>query len=723
MMWRNFILVAAYIILAVASPGQSDIQAQGATCPAFIEQALDVLEDHCEALGRNAACYGFNRVDATFAQAIEPEFFSQPSDRAELTTLQSIRTAPLNLALERWGIAVMNVQANVPNTLPGQAVTFLLLGDTQVENRVLPDEAYLPPDPVTVNVRAGNSVNLRSGPGTANNIVGVASPGTVLLADALNDARDWVRVLYDDVPAWVSRSLVAAAGTDDLETLPLASAAAFTPMQAFYFTTGIGTPDCEEAPDTLVVQGPEQLSVDLQVNGAQFTIGSTIALTSPGDDAGTGAAPDFESPFGEEATDLLISVGFYIYPGGGDYVVIAGGAPTGSGLPLSDGLFLNPVDDQTVLLTTGPTETTGLDIAGGLYVDPPAPSVVTGVAPPDSFDGIAVHGRLYITPADGGVIVSITPLGDSPFLFQGYRRQSPGGEPILMPLDEIDPELLQNNPLYGVQVLNDRVPLLGGPSAPGNTPRCRLTEIVVLDGAARLNDGALIVPIGHAADTETCFAPDGEIESQSGWDNLRRLEQDELRRRFGLLEQIPPGLLRYPIRLPAPQDIDSALATPTPAPPVTQPDAPSAPQPQPPSTSLGVDCSGFRSTSPSDGLAFGPQQFFWDPAPGAERYRVVVRATDRPGQVIGETGAPATNLTLDLGLGALPQFGRGLNFEYVVQALVTVDGSLQVACESQVRFLNREFISPEQLCMLLGGQISPSTGECFGREGVITIPD
>jgi hypothetical protein len=76
-------------------------------------------------------------------------FSASLADRTALIDLETIRTTPLNLALDRWGIAVMNVQANVPNTLPGQAVTFLLLGDAQVENRVVPEEAHIPPDPVS----------------------------------------------------------------------------------------------------------------------------------------------------------------------------------------------------------------------------------------------------------------------------------------------------------------------------------------------------------------------------------------------------------------------------------------------------------------------------------------------------------------------------------------------------------------------------------------------
>jgi hypothetical protein len=53
-----------------------------------------------------------------------------------------------------------------------------------------------------------------------------------------------------------------------------------TPMQSFYFTTGLGLPRCSEAPDAVVIQGPQNVTVNLTVNGADITIGSTVILLS-----------------------------------------------------------------------------------------------------------------------------------------------------------------------------------------------------------------------------------------------------------------------------------------------------------------------------------------------------------------------------------------------------------------------------------------------------------
>ncbi len=51
-------------------------------------------------------------------------------------------------------------------------------------------------------------------------------------------------------------------------------------MQAFYLRTSIGEPTCAQAPSALVVQGPENLHVNIEANGADITLGSTIILRS-----------------------------------------------------------------------------------------------------------------------------------------------------------------------------------------------------------------------------------------------------------------------------------------------------------------------------------------------------------------------------------------------------------------------------------------------------------
>lgn len=249
--------------------------AQGGSCPALVERALAELSTNCGGLERNSACYGYNRVDATFTEAIEEGFFSTPADRAGLITLKTIQTAPLDVELERWGVAVMNVQANVPNSLPGQAVTFLLLGDVAVENAVSPEAAFAGSDPVDVVTLVAS--NFRSSPSTNANIVASAPLGTTISADGLSPDGAWLRVLSKAGPAWISRNLVRSAA--DLSKLAVIRSDNRSPMQAFYFTTGLGKPACNEVPpSTLLVQSPDNVRVDITANGADIRVGSSIGL-------------------------------------------------------------------------------------------------------------------------------------------------------------------------------------------------------------------------------------------------------------------------------------------------------------------------------------------------------------------------------------------------------------------------------------------------------------
>lgn len=267
------LLIAVFLILA---PKAGLAQTESSECPALVKQALDDLGQNCGALDRNSACYGYNRVNATFAQSVADNFFSTPADRAGLSTLASIETAPLDVTNNNWGIAVLNVQANVPNTLPGQAVTFVLLGDVKVENAVEADNTFEPVTPITITAVVG--ANIRSAGGVNANVIGSLKQGEQLPADGLSADGKWLRVVYQGGVGWVSREVVQGEpGT--ISSLPTITRDSRTPMQAFYFRTGVGSANCTEAPPSLlVVQGPDNVKVDITANGADIRIGSTIAL-------------------------------------------------------------------------------------------------------------------------------------------------------------------------------------------------------------------------------------------------------------------------------------------------------------------------------------------------------------------------------------------------------------------------------------------------------------
>lgn len=270
---RKWMLLTLLLLSTFAASAQTGLK----TCPVFIEEALSQLGPNCADMGRNTVCYGYNRVDASFVTEVAADFFSAPSDRAQLVSLDTIQTAPLVVEQNQWGIAVMKAQVNVPGTLPGTGVTFLLLGDVSLTNAVNPEEAAQTVEPANVTV-GGTTVNLRSGPGTQYNVVGAALPGTVLQADGINDVGDWVRVTDPGGYGWIFRELISNY-EESFAGLPVVTPETRAPMQAFYFSTGVGRSSCLEAPEVMVIQGPKQVRVSLNMNGTQINLGSTLAFT------------------------------------------------------------------------------------------------------------------------------------------------------------------------------------------------------------------------------------------------------------------------------------------------------------------------------------------------------------------------------------------------------------------------------------------------------------
>ncbi len=134
-MWKIVSITILLLILSVVV-----VQAQDDDCPLIVQEALTAVSDVCNPLDRNSACYGANTVESvTVVQPPPAGFFTLPGDRALLDDLREISPQPLDVTARSFGVAALNVQANVPETLPGQAVLFLLMGDARLTNEVAVD--------------------------------------------------------------------------------------------------------------------------------------------------------------------------------------------------------------------------------------------------------------------------------------------------------------------------------------------------------------------------------------------------------------------------------------------------------------------------------------------------------------------------------------------------------------------------------------------------------
>lgn len=369
------------VLCVILQPAQA--QTSNPACPALVELALSQVGNNCADLGRNSACYGFNRISASFNQSVETNYFTLPADRSDLAKIQSLQTTPLDLEQGQWGIAVMNVQANVPGSLPGQAVTFLLLGDSEIENAVPASSDTV--QTVTVILQA--AADLRSGAQTESAVIGNLAAGTVVDANAISHDGMAIRLKTENGNAWVNRDAVNPNPT--LDKLPQVKLNSDSPMQSFYFRTRPGTNlECAQTPSVLTIQSPQNIKVNLTANGADIEMGSLITLQ---------ILPD-----GKTMQLTTLEGQAIISKGTGDEVVVPAGSTTTHCLTEPQNLGDDgQVNDQTLgtdcqwtqprsatvsELSQGQTGQAILDRLGltrtDLVVNPEPTAVVTEAAPP-----------------------------------------------------------------------------------------------------------------------------------------------------------------------------------------------------------------------------------------------------------------------------------------------------------------------------------------------------
>jgi hypothetical protein len=187
-----------YIVLALALLGTVSMAlAQAEACPDLVQEALDAAESLCSPTARNEACYGNVQIDAELNDSALA--FADQGDIIPLSSIDSMKLAGLDLEDGTWGVLLMRVQADIPDSVPGQNVTFLLFGESEIES--------------------------------------------------LSDAD--------------------------------------TPMRAVYFKSGVGSTDCVDAPDGLLVQTPDGVEeVSFNINGAEVTLGSTAFFQTRLNDEG-----------------------------------------------------------------------------------------------------------------------------------------------------------------------------------------------------------------------------------------------------------------------------------------------------------------------------------------------------------------------------------------------------------------------------------------------------
>jgi uncharacterized protein YraI len=272
-MRRHILLFIVFIMIITSF--MTLAQDEDTTCPTIVQEAVAYVADLCTDTGRNQACYGNLTLIAEAQPDIDDLEFDSPGDIEDVVKIQSLALNGMDEDIPEWGVAMMRLQANLPDTLPGQNVTILLFGDVDIRADPLLLE-------MQVTVSAGNTINVRGGPSTGYAVVGQIQSESTITANGRNDAGDWIRVSLpdDEGIGWVAVFLIDSEG--DLNTLEIVdtNASLLTPMQAFYFRSGVGDSACAEAPDSgIMIQTPQGVGkVAITVNGVGIALGSTAFL-------------------------------------------------------------------------------------------------------------------------------------------------------------------------------------------------------------------------------------------------------------------------------------------------------------------------------------------------------------------------------------------------------------------------------------------------------------
>lgn len=265
---RSVILITLLLVLIISFV-QADEEDQSLT---IFQTALNLAKENCIELSRNQACYGHDFLVAEARPQANPFNFTSVGDIEDLAKIQSLRLGGMDVSAGTWGIALMQLRANLPASHP-ENVTLVAFGDVMLEN------AVLPPTQAEIQVRAQQNVNVRQRPVLSAGVIGTLKPQqTVTVVDRLEDSS-WLRVILPETgqTGWVLADLMSAPA--DLSHLNVADGDTpyiQEPMQAFYFSSGSNA--ISRLPDSgLIIQTPEGVGeVQLLINEISVQLGSTV---------------------------------------------------------------------------------------------------------------------------------------------------------------------------------------------------------------------------------------------------------------------------------------------------------------------------------------------------------------------------------------------------------------------------------------------------------------
>jgi hypothetical protein len=291
-MRRAFVLVLCVALCSVLwlsrTAALSARAEERSACRALAEEGIAAAARACAAAGADTACYGHTGVVASSAEGVA---LSNIGQIVPLAQLQGLTTEAASLERGTWGIAVLNIQAGLPEGAAG--VRAALFGDSMLTSAARPEAATTKTLPVRtfddlpVLLRAGASKNFPQIARLTFNQEGAA--------DARNAQNTWVRVRLGELVGWASVNQIRLDG--DIESLPIRDERDIlpdflytAPMQAMTLSNvpPRGKPACSEAASGLLLQRSAEAGaapVRLMVNGVELSfLSATLALRAAPND-------------------------------------------------------------------------------------------------------------------------------------------------------------------------------------------------------------------------------------------------------------------------------------------------------------------------------------------------------------------------------------------------------------------------------------------------------
>jgi hypothetical protein len=269
------VLLAALALTPRPTPtvtAQSGEDEQTVACQTTVREALRVVGSSCATLGTNEICYGNQQIEAILRA--EDIAFNERGDIVPVTAIDNLVTQAADPNNDEWGVALMNIAADLPDSVDG-SVRLVLFGGMTLE----PAPQTLDDNERVTCAFAQNSprgVNIRTGPGLGFAVVDRFAPGESVPVYAESSNGAWVR----SARGWIFRELgtVTCEAAQDLPRVDNPTDTYTAPMQAFALRV-TETGQCENAPQGMLVQAPDNTVANILVNGVELRVGSTASVT------------------------------------------------------------------------------------------------------------------------------------------------------------------------------------------------------------------------------------------------------------------------------------------------------------------------------------------------------------------------------------------------------------------------------------------------------------